>query len=171
MDIQRKAVENGILLIALVFFTSSTYLFVSGTENAVSTDKVFTADIKVSPSRSPATVTSRQIPKPDPGYIPYQTRCEHTESFETNSGKIRIIGPLCGLGAGAVTDVKDFRFTIANNTNMYTATVFQDYKTHSFSTDFIPLQNGDNNIQIQFSYGKRAPASLIELNIKRIIKN
>ncbi len=164
MVIHKKTAETGILFIALGLFVVSTYSFVSASKTSVVAANVVTADDKATSSRAPASAV-RNIPKPDSGYIPYQTRCERSENFETQSGKIRIIGPLCGLST--VGETKNFLFKITNNTNTYVATVFQDYKTRTFSTDFIPLQYGDNSIQMQFDYGKRSPANVVELKIKR----
>lgn len=108
--------------------------------------------------------------------IPYETKCMASgEVYETRSKKLRIVGPFCGskptivrktasepvLVKSSLTESK-----IENRTTRYAATIFNDFESNRFSTDFIPLEYGINKIHMEFHYksGKVFP---IDVNVTR----
>jgi hypothetical protein len=69
----------------------------------------------------------------------------------TEANGVKISGSLCGrdkVGQGS----KLIEATITNATNHFSATVFPDIRKNEFSTDYIPLQVGENQFQVSFRY-------------------
>lgn len=83
----------------------------------------------------PAAITT------PPGIISVDLRCEMSESQETSAHRLRLTGPLCGSATQA---------RITNGTNHYVASVFADTQLAKFSTDYMPLVAGKNQIHIEF---------------------
>lgn len=94
------------------------------------------------------------------GYEPYKIRCaEEHETIETSSPRIRLIGINCHPEGEdeneTLASAYELKNTSAINKSVdYEATVFQDKINHTFSTDFIPLSYGKNEIIIGFHYSE-----------------
>ncbi|MEW6057535.1 MAG: hypothetical protein AB1540_13060 [Bdellovibrionota bacterium] len=125
-------------------------------------------------SRTPAQ--SQQAPAANiDNFVPYETKCTSTgEFFQTNAAKIRIAGSLCGApidnrqvssasGASEPAPAGFSEAKIENKSTNFNATVFHDQVGGKFSTDFIPLEQGKNRIELLFKYknGKKFPFQLI----------
>lgn len=80
---------------------------------------------------------------------------------KTDAPKVSITGPLCGLSK----NFKLERTEVINRTTNKTATVITDPTKGMFSTDFIQLNAGRNQISVRFIYkdGKELSRQLIVL--------
>lgn len=67
--------------------------------------------------------------------------CEKESTQETDANKARLEGSIC---SGVKT-------TVTHSTDRKPATVFQDPREKRFSTDYIPLIQGTNAIQVRFT--------------------
>lgn len=142
------AVEVSIFTFVTIIFSFSVYsLFLSKKhENKLST-------------RKPASIEAQQITQ---GFISYETQCKSEgESMQTNASKIRVLGPLCGHQPSFILR----ECTAQNITNRYIATVFTETNQKTFSTDFIPLQDGKNELVLECFYKKRTANNKIILTI------
>lgn len=81
-----------------------------------------------------------------------ETDCEaNSVEKTTQANKIRLSGPLCG--ADTVTPASQLiKASVINDTNKFSATVFTDTNAAKFSTDYIPLSSGKNQIKMEFSF-------------------
>ena len=91
---------------------------------------------------------------------------EESQSLETtDAAKIRLSGPLCGIGVKTPQDAKPklLKAEVVNRTTNTAATVFTNATDGSFSTDFIPLNPGRNQIQLKWIYqgGKEHSQGLV----------
>lgn len=95
------------------------------------------------------------------GYIPISLPCNGPlKTIHTNSSKIRLIGNYCGYprlapherGVRADDVFRYSTFKILNSSSGYEALVLQNNSEQEFSTDFITLSQGDNNIDVVFNY-------------------
>jgi hypothetical protein len=77
--------------------------------------------------------------------------CNTMSLQETTAGKLRLKGPICGSGTYQLPDHL-VKATITNTANQFHATVFTDLNSGLFSTDYIPLNTGENTIRFEFSY-------------------
>ncbi len=98
-------------------------------------------------SRSPAGFAS-------PSFLNLDIKCEAPSNKETTATKVRLTGNLCGI---ATSDSKDssnqmLKAAILNQANKFNATVFTDFNAGKFSTDYIPLNSGENPIKVEFSF-------------------
>ena len=95
------------------------------------------------------------------GFFQYKTNCEHKgETVTTYAPRVRITGHYCGYiknkrkPSSIPNDSNQGKsgFKIFNESSNYTATVFSDESRKTFSTDFIPLEQGINKITMNFAY-------------------
>jgi hypothetical protein len=108
----------------------------------------------VSEGRSPASVSG--------AFQSAEMTCTDNPERATSASKIRILGPICngtGPSAGApdtanVNPTSDplIRTVVMNETNKFSATVFTDSVMSKFSTDYIPLSPGKNQVKVEFAY-------------------
>lgn len=86
---------------------------------------------------------------------------EKTEAaaYETSARWVRLIGRNCA-SAIPIDSV-----SVRNLSNGYVATIFPT-ENRNMTTDFIPLQSGTNDIQIQFDQGADAPVQT-QLKLQR----
>ncbi len=168
-----KAVEMGIFAVVSLIFLNSVYnLFTDGKfigdndRQAMSVPKA-----AVLPNSENSGGQRQLAAEGISGFVPYETRCQTTgEVFETKAAKVRILGPFCGAvgrqvaatGDSARSDAGLTDYKIENVTSRYTATVFSDHASGKFSTDFIPLEPGENKVVMEFRYksGKVYPVEL-----------
>jgi hypothetical protein len=137
-------VEIAILGVITLVFANSVYRLIDDRE---SFNPVALTPMKANPvssGRSPASVSQ--------SFISVELGCGNTTAdHQTAATKMRITGPLCGTqhhdGAQKLTKTK-----VINNANSFNATVFTDVNVDKFSTDYIPLNTGQNQIQITFAY-------------------
>jgi hypothetical protein len=101
----------------------------------------------ISEGRSPASVSAT--------FQSADVTCTENPERGTSASKIRLTGPLCnGLAAGEAQASPDplIRATVLNVTNQFNATVFTDTVSGKFSTDYIPLNTGKNQLKMEFTY-------------------
>lgn len=103
----------------------------------------------VSEGRSPASVSG--------AFQNAEINCSNNPELATSATKIRISGPLCnGTETAAVTGTAEadplIRTVVMNETNKFSATVFTDATLGKFSTDYIPLSPGKNQVKVEFAY-------------------
>lgn len=84
---------------------------------------------------------------------------------DTQASKLRLMGHFCNTSAvGTSTESKPLttKAYVVNQTTRYTATVFVDNNSGKYSTDYIPLQSGLNEIKVQVvdGAGKRSDIPL-----------
>ncbi|MBI3556131.1 MAG: hypothetical protein HY074_07695 [Deltaproteobacteria bacterium] len=171
-----KAVEMGIFAVVSLIFLNSVYnLFTDGKfigdndRQAMGTPKP-----PVLPNAENTSGRRQVASEGISGFAPYETKCQTTgEVFETKAAKVRILGPFCGAtgrqvaAAGeAKADAGLIEYKIENVTTHYAATVFSDHASGKFSTDFIPLEAGENRIAMEFRY-KNGKVFPVELTIVR----
>lgn len=94
------------------------------------------------PGRMPATLQSFQN---------IEITCIKKQETEMQASKVRLTGPICGLRE-ADSKSQQFKTQILNQTNNFEATVFTDVSAGKFSTDYIPLAPGKNQIFIKFDF-------------------
>ncbi|OFZ73561.1 MAG: hypothetical protein A3K03_11515 [Bdellovibrionales bacterium RIFOXYD1_FULL_44_7] len=92
--------------------------------------------------RSPASVA--------PTFANFETDCESAVEKEINAGKVRLTGTLCGLSSQAESSL--IKTQVLNSANQFNATVFTDTSSAKYSTDYIPLSPGKNQIRVEFVY-------------------
>ncbi len=91
------------------------------------------------------------------GFVP---RLQHIElncksdwsPQETSASKFRLSGGLCLGSSTDFTPSAVTQLSIINDANKYRATVFVDSHSSRFSTDYIPVNLGENPIQFQFKF-------------------
>jgi hypothetical protein len=92
--------------------------------------------------------------------------CDHSLSKEIQSDRVRLLGTFCDktLQPGRL-----LKSQIVNNTNHFNATVFTDTESGKYSTDYIPLEPGENGVHLEFSFLDGKSFSQ-EINISRHAK-
>lgn len=127
-------IELVIFLCCFGMFTVSAYrlIFMAPTVIPVAT---------VEPPQVERKVASLQSP-----FIQVDIPCTERFETETTASKVRLISKFCkGSKVESPSSIK--KLTVIHGTNRFNATVF--VSNDQFSTDFIPLVNGDNPIQIE----------------------
>jgi len=71
--------------------------------------------------------------------------CNPSEHYKTSAAQIQLNGSLCG-----VNEKNLIKADIVNMSNQFHATVFSQSDSNQFSTDYIPLNAGENIIQTNF---------------------
>lgn len=103
----------------------------------------------VSEGRSPASVSG--------AFQSAEMNCTDNPERATSASKIRLLGPLCSGNAAEPANVNAasdplIRTVVMNETNKFSATVFTDSVMGKFSTDYIPLSPGKNQVKVEFAY-------------------
>lgn len=78
-----------------------------------------------------------------------EINCDSNTEQETTASKVRLSGLICGKSFEKFKNLQ-----IYNTTNHFNATVFTDTNTKKFSTDYIPLNPGHNQIHLEFTYSE-----------------
>lgn len=73
---------------------------------------------------------------------------ENPVSQDVSAKKIRLNGFFCGSQGGE----KPVKATITNETTRYKAELFPDSLAPTFTTDYIPLSGGTNQVKVEFAY-------------------
>ena len=99
-----------------------------------------------------------------PMFLSYDLNCESNSDQTTAAGKVRLGGGFCGQPGGgpeifatsgrslASETQKLLKINVVNTANKFSATVFTDAGASKFTTDYIPLNQGKNPIQVDFFY-------------------
>lgn len=92
--------------------------------------------------------------------------CEAQQSYGTTAKEIQLSGLLCG--SKSFEDAQNLVKTEIVNLNHkgYSVTVFPDTKNLKFTTDYIPLVEGQNSIRVDFVY-KNGKTISNHLNVAR----
>lgn len=93
--------------------------------------------------RAPASVPA--------SFANLEMNCDSAKMQDTTAAKVRLTGPLCGLTAGQETS-RFLKPQVSNTTNKFAATVFTDLAAAKYSTDYIPLNPGLNQIRVEFLF-------------------
>ena len=149
-------VEVAVLAIVDVVFLNSVYrLFYDWegyrTARPTETAEGESIDEQV-PAAPPAAESTGRSPAAiaPPSFVNVEIRCGQTGVKNTTATKVRLAGPICG---GIQTDQQELvRTEIVNHANRTSATVFTDVSAGKFSTDYIPLETGENAIYMKFVY-------------------
>lgn len=99
----------------------------------------------ISEGRSPASVAAT------PSKENIEIDCTDNQERQSTASKIRLIGKLCGL-MDPDDAKKLMKISIVNNANKFNATIFTEQNAGKFSTDYIPLNSGENPVHLEFSY-------------------
>ncbi|MFL5814351.1 MAG: hypothetical protein ACJ763_12300 [Bdellovibrionia bacterium] len=131
-----------------VFLNSIYHLFYDPSGFQPAALKTMAAN-PVSEGRSPASVTG--------AFQNAEINCSSNPERATSASKIRLLGPLCNGtetvdGTAAATPDPLIRTVVTNETNKFSATVFTDAASSKFTTDYIPLNPGKNQVKVEFAY-------------------
>ena len=157
----RNQVRMALLKISLVVLTASTWVFSSfifATRPEEADGDALTALVRL-PASLPSQLVAPEVKTPDPiemdvVKLACWEKSEETEQ-STSARWIRLTGKHCH-GGGLSENV-----VVRNLTNGYSATVFPT-QAHGLTTDFIPLQDGRNDILIRF---EQAPGVAVEQQV------
>lgn len=156
-------IEVAIFSVTVLIFVESAYsLFYDYPEFHLAALSAMKSN-PLSEERVPAS-TSASVPAP--GSVPGSAvetsletlplDCGKMLEKDTNHGRVRLTGPLCGINEAAAggTSAGDtfVRLKVTNTANHQEATVFTEPHSGVFSTDYIPLSPGKNPIHLEFSY-------------------
>jgi hypothetical protein len=130
-------VEYGIFATVTLLFAHSIYAFLYHDEVR------FTA---LAPSNGVQQTEGRSLASIQPATLNLEMSCDKPTGSETTAPRLRLTGSLCG----GTTQAPVKAAAITNTTNHYAATVFNEAATSKFSTEYIPLANGDNVIRVDF---------------------
>ena len=99
----------------------------------------------VSEGRAPASTSS--------AFWSIDLPCEQDEEdFQpTTATRVRLNGKLCGIQDPSEGNLL-VKTQILNKANSFQATIFTDVTSGRFSTDYIPLNTGENPMHIEFTY-------------------
>ena len=145
-----RSLEIGIFSVVSLVFLNSVY-------NLVTNGQILGATPlgAIKPTRNVSSVEGQ---KPDAfeHFATYETHClVKGESFATDASKVRIKGVFCGSPppeSESLEQTHPVDYKVKNKTTGYLATVLSENEVGRFSTDFIPLENGPNNILMEFKY-------------------
>jgi hypothetical protein len=150
------------VLVSLICFRSIYSLFYDQQSfRAAALTPISNSPISDGMSRSPAGFSSQS-------FLNFDIKCEGGNTKETTATKVRLTGNLCGMLTGISQDVGNqlMKSAILNQANKFNATVFTDVSAGKFSTDYIPLNSGENPIKIEFTY-KNGKVFTQEFNVSR----
>lgn len=132
------------LLSALLLLTDPPPAELSGVSG------IFTANsaMMASSQRNIASIDPKTSRIPEAALL--EINCtEMNQMLETTSARFRLKGPICVPQDVSVTSTK-----VTNKSNGYVATVF--HQSVQFTTDYINLNEGRNEIDVQFDTDKGA---------------
>jgi hypothetical protein len=124
----------------------------------------------LAPMHSNPISEGRQLASVQDPLLTLNMPCQHAQETLTAANRVRLTGPICRneesephpfIGASPV------KSSVKNASNHFSATVFFDEDSGKFSTEYIPLVSGENQIEIRFTYkdGEKLSQNL------RIVKN
>ena len=124
--------------------------------------------------RKPASVTEEVFNKKD--FLIYNTNCTSPELISTTASKVRIEGANCGAPSllkskrspGSTTlNTENLEHPLStsqvtNKISHFSGSLIFEPETNKFSTEFIPLELGKNNVHLDFKYktGKSVPLDI-----------
>lgn len=139
-------IELGIFLISFMFFFNSLYnLFYNQTP--------FHPTALTTMNANPTSEGRALASAPQP-LMNLTIHCDESNKI-TQATKVRLKGPLCGLSpilSQLQEEVLIVKATVTNRTNHYESAVFSDLSNQTFSTEYIPLNSGKNEIHLEFAY-------------------
>lgn len=152
-DIKRfriNPVEIAIFAVVSLIFLNSVYNLFS--------DRQGFSPSALSPMAANPTSESRNLASviaPVTKTAQIDLKCDTAKSFQNvdEASKVVINGELCGQGKANTLS----HWELVNKTNQYMGTVFAEQKDAAkgrpkFTTDYIPLVTGQNQIEIKLSY-------------------
>ena len=87
--------------------------------------------------------------------VAFEIPCNKLVDENTQANKIRLKGAMCDHGNRShelINSRHPLKSSIINQANQVEATVFADPLNGKYSTDYIPLNNGSNRIELRFAY-------------------
>jgi hypothetical protein len=159
--------------VELVVFGAVTLIFANSVYQLYyDWEEIRTNVVGSTPALAQSDRDGRSIASNNPLFSTIEVKCDEksaakkkpgsSEALEvTDAAKIRLSGPLCGPGKADKT--KLLKAEVVNRTTNSTATVFTNSTDGSFSTDFIQLSPGRNQIQLKWVYqgGKEHSQALV----------
>lgn len=136
-------VEIAIFVAVTAIFATSVYRLFYGSPDFQAAALTKMSSNPVSEGRAPASVSQ--------SFMNLEVKCDSLADQDTGASKIRLTGRLCGMDSEN-DGTKLVKSMVTNGTNKFAATVFTDTTAGKFSTDFIPLNSGQNKIHVEFSY-------------------
>ena len=159
-------VEVAIFSIVTLVFTHSVYSLFYDTQSFYPGSFMSRSYASAPPSRDIASASaSLSALTGAASQLELDFKCEGSVTQETGASKVRISGPLCGMNETS-TAGRLVRATIENKKNQFQATVFTDIYHGKFSTDYIPIETGDNQIKLEFRYFDGS-SSVAEVTLKK----
>jgi len=138
-------IETMVFLVTLGFFAKSIYQLVN------ETDILHAATLQKQSDRSLASTPRAKAAIPNETQDLELTCVASHQKFSTRSGKIRLNGALCAQS------LNQSKVSIESATLSLKMDAFVDQETQRFSTQPLPLLNGENLIRVdQISSGKKA---------------
>lgn len=147
-NFQRSRVNS----VEMIFFFIVSGIFLSSLYNLIYESKNFEAAV-LTPMTANIVSEGRNVTSTPSSLANIETTCTPVNNpVATTASKIRLIGSLCGAEA-----------IIQNVTTQSTATVFIDSKTSKYSTDYMTLNSGKNQIHFEFKTndGKKISQDLV----------
>lgn len=143
--------------VEMMFFFIVTGIFLNSLYNLIYESKNFQAAV-LTPMTANIVSEGRNVASTPSSLANIDTTCSPLSTpVDTLASKIRLTGPLCGAEAAS----------IQNSTTQSIATVFIDSKALKYSTDYISLNSGKNQIHFEFKTndGKKLAQDLIVTRI------
>jgi hypothetical protein len=104
------------------------------------------------PMKAKPTSEGRKVASAEPSpLLNVHINCAKGSEAITQASRARIQGELCGRKTSE-EGAKLSSATITNASNQFVATIFAQNDSNYFSTDYIPLSQGQNKIHVEFSY-------------------
>ncbi|OFZ80800.1 MAG: hypothetical protein A2583_08475 [Bdellovibrionales bacterium RIFOXYD1_FULL_53_11] len=154
---QVNPVEVIVFILVLAVCMHSVYNLFYDRQGLQSTSLSPMSANPVSEGRTPASTVQ--------SFVNLDLGCDPSVTRDTQAVKMRILGAMCGPGSIMAEGVKPLKTKIVNQANRFEATIFTDMSAGKYSTDYIPLSPGQNQITIEFAYpGDRAFAQNLIVN-------
>jgi len=134
-------IEVGVFTVLILFFIYSVYTLFYGWQESYSDQLNTIEPLTQNGNRSLASFSS--------SFFHLEVPCEKSFTETTSAKKVRILGHICGINQSKNKLIKT---EIINKSNNNLATVFTDTHSKKYSTDYIPLDKGQNVINLKFYY-------------------
>jgi len=160
-------VEIFIFSVATLFFANSVYSLVY--------DHTPLYPNTLTPMRSHPLASAKRVPASSPSrakskLVSFSVPCDVESTFETFADKVRLQGGLCAFGENSQRkELEADSIQVSNQSNLQNAVVFMDPQAMRYSTDYIPLERGENVLLVEFKPAKKSPALVQKVLIQRQI--
>jgi len=151
-------IEVAIFSVITLVFSHSIYSLFYDTQ-ALYTAEIANHYYQVAPAYASSTLTRAptSVDGSSQHVADLDFNCQTQMQLQTTANKVRIVGPICNT-EGTPTDestASSKKWTnalVQNQKNSFQATLFPDFTHGKFSTDYIPLEEGENKLQLEFTF-------------------